>query len=231
MGTGQSTDVLPGQAGQPAQPLGQQPAATPAAPATPEQPGQSGQSQFVTRPEAEQIAQAAADKVARQSQAANDRLQTRVSERLAQYEKAGIKNVTSEQVQVMIQAEDAAQTPQAGLAQQPAAQPGGEVNQPNDPVVRKATSLVEEAVKAGIDLQPTDPIWKEYIEKPTEDPEEFLNNVREAIKVKGERMAAAGNPARLPALSTGGSTNTPAHAGLNATDTLNLYYDQKFPRP
>lgn len=241
MQAGNETNQTPGQGQpEPQQPQAQQPQAQGIA--RPEVTGQEQQPKTdapMTRAEVEALINEREKKIIERSQSVFDRARNAVDQKIAELKAIGI-NVTTEQAQKLIDNE-AAQGNLQGQPQPPAnvAQTGQAATASADPVTAQALQWAKEdglanpdpvnleayrmMAEAGIHFKDGDPLLAMI--DPNAEPEVWKGQVKAALEKAKERAAMQGNPARMPAATTGQPSGKPSHAGKNATETLDEYYN------
>lgn len=163
----------------------------------------------------------------RKAQSIGDKAAHRVQKVLAAAQAQGLA-LTQQQAESLVETFDAQpQQPQqqppaqpAALPQrQPAQAPKGESQaEPEEihPVLQTAYAMMQ---KAGVTIEKDDPEMQ-TIDHETTDEFTFLTSVRQAIQAKQERLAKAGDPARIPSLSGPGR---PANAVQQIKDPNELW--------
>ncbi len=166
----------------------------------------------------------------RKAQSITDKTTARVQKVLQAAQQQGLQ-ITPQQAQAMLDVADAENQQQAQpqqpqttpqpSRQQPPSQPAqsrseAAPDQAPHPVLATADAMIQ---ASGISFDDGDPEL-ELIDKETKNPLEFLNSIDKAIKEKQARLQKAGDPARMPSLSSQGR---PANAVSQIKDPNELW--------
>lgn len=225
--TGNVTNLIPTPGkGEPVEAAGQQQVSSQGQPAEPVT--------YVTKAELD----AALKKVVANSQQVVGQVESRIEKKLAQLTAAGIQ-ATPEQAKQLVDAEAQQQATLQGQPAGPAptqGQPEGLAS--SDTVLAQAIVWAKEdglpnpdplnlegyriMAEAGVRLKDGDPEL-DMID-PSATPEEWKRQVKAAVDKAAARMAASGNPARMPAAAAGQPSGLPSHHGKSGSETLDEYF-------
>jgi len=214
-----TTDTpLPGQGAQPPATLATPPAQPPAKPT---------QSEYISRDEAQQLADQAAEKAFKRSQAlitkSNERIRAEVTRLETLQTKAGLPPLTPEQREKITD-----QVREEVLTEpSPTAMPGhGVADEDLDPVNKIATSMMNEA---GVLILEEDPEFKTLSE--TKDPYIFIKELAKAIEAKRARTSTQAEKSKAaaihnPGLGTGAQPPPEVRPG-QGYEVLGEYFAEK----